>query len=105
MTFIVVYITHSSMAEARRVVSHLLKLRLIACANFFPIRSMYWWRRKVEDSKEVVSLVKTSRRNWRKLKAEVEKIHPYKVPCIMRLDAKANRAYERWIARETRGRR
>ena len=103
MSFVVVYITHPNMDEAKRVVSHLLGKRLIACANFFPIESMYWWEGKVETGCEVVSVVKTGKANWRKLKAEVEKIHTYKVPCIVRLEAEANRGYEDWIMKETKG--
>jgi periplasmic divalent cation tolerance protein len=102
MSFIVVYITHPDMECAREIASHLLAERLIACVNFIPITSMYWWEGKVEDASEVVSIVKTRKENWPRLKAEVEKMHPYKVPCIMRLTAEANKKYGDWIAAETK---
>ncbi|NOQ55699.1 MAG: divalent cation tolerance protein CutA [Nanohaloarchaea archaeon] len=37
------------------------------------------------------------------VKSEIEKIHPYDVPCIMRIDVKANESYENWIKIETVG--
>jgi periplasmic divalent cation tolerance protein len=101
MAFIAVYITHKDRAEAKRIVSHLLKRRLIACANTFPIESAYWWKGKIKKTKEIVTIVKTRKSDWKRLKDEVEKIHPYEIPCIMRLEASANRAYEEWINKET----
>ena len=102
MGFIAVYITHPSMREARRVVNHLLEKRLIACANLFPVKSLYRWKGRVENSSEVVSIVKTRRGNWSRLKSEVGRIHGYEVPCIMKLNAEANDAYERWVESETK---
>ena len=80
----------------------LLKKRLIACVNFFPIESSYWWKGKIENSDEIVSIVKTKKENWNKLKREVEKIHPYEIPCIMKFDVEANEDYEKWINEETK---
>jgi len=102
MSFIVVYITHPDMTTARRIASHLLEKRIIVCANFIPITSIYWWEGKIEDTCEVVSIVKTRKENWPRLKAEVEKTHPYKVPCIMKLTAEANKKFEDWIRSETK---
>jgi periplasmic divalent cation tolerance protein len=102
MAFILVYITHKNGNEARKVVSHLLKKKLVACANIFPIESLYWWKGRIERTKEIVTIVKTRKENWKKVKAEVERIHPYKVPCIMRLGTEANKSYETWIRKETR---
>jgi len=102
MGFILVYITHKDRNEARKVVSHLLKRKLVACANIFPIESLYWWKGKVERAKEVVTIVKTRKENWKRVRSEVEKIHPYEVPCIMKLGTEANAPYESWIRKETR---
>ena len=97
MAFILIYITHKNMEEAKKVVSHLLQKKMIACANFFPIKSAYWWKGKIDETDEVVSIVKTIKGNWKKVKSEVKKIHHYEVPCIMKIDAKANAEYEKWI--------
>ncbi len=101
MGFLVVYITHEDMVSAHKVIDHLLKKRIIACANFFPIKSSYWWKNEVRNSNEVVTIVKTRKKLWGKLKAEVERIHPYETPCIVKLSAEANTDYEEWIKNET----
>jgi periplasmic divalent cation tolerance protein len=100
VSFIAVYITHKNEGEAKKIVSHLLKNKLIACANFFPIKSAYWWKGKIENSDEIVSLIKTKKENWEKIKKEVEKIHPYETPCVMKFDIEANKDYEDWIESE-----
>lgn len=102
MSFIVVYITHKNMKEAKKVSDYLLNKKLIACVNYFPIQSAFWWKGKIANSKEIVSLVKTKKENWQKIKSEVKKIHPYDTPCIMKYDVEANEDYEKWINDETK---
>lgn len=80
----------------------MLAKRLIACVNYFPIQSAYWWKGKIENSKEVVTLCKTRRENWKKVRDEVKKIHPYETPCIMKLEVEANEDYAKWIIKETK---
>lgn len=102
MGFIIVYITHKNQEEAEKIVSHLLNKKLIACANIFPIKSSYWWKGKIENSDEVVSIAKTKKENWKKIKSEVKKIHSYEVPCIIKMDVEANEEFEKWINEEVR---
>jgi periplasmic divalent cation tolerance protein len=112
MKFIIIYITHKNMKEAKKVAEALLKERLIACVNYFPIESSYWWpatslasdrgKGKIEHAKEIVSLVKTKKANWTKVKKAVEAMHPYETPCIMKLDVSANDTYAQWIHNETK---
>jgi len=101
MPFILIYITHKNLDEAKKVASHLLNKKLIACANFFPIESMYWWKNNIENEKEIVSIVKTKTENWQIVKDEVKKIHPYKTPCIIKIQAEANEDYEHWINKQS----
>ena len=102
MAFIDVLVTFPNMDEARRIVRRLLKKRLIACANVFPAQSMYRWDGKIEEHLEVAALMKTRKGNWPSLRAEVERLHPYEIPCITRMDASANPRYERWVREETK---
>ena len=102
MKIILIYITHRNLREAKKVVEVLLKKKLIACANFFPIESMYWWKGTISGSEEIVSVVKTKKVNWAKIKKEVGKIHPYKIPCIVKIEAEANEAYAKWVGKEVR---
>jgi len=102
MSFIFVYITNSNKREAKKVASHLLKKRLISCANIFPINSLYWWKGKIEKANEHVLIVKTLEKNFKRIKREVKKIHSYSVPCITKINVEANKEYERWIRKEVR---
>lgn len=102
MKFALVYITHPSEEKAREISDRLLEKKLIACANIFPITSAYWWQGAIQHEGEWVSVVKTTLPVWERLKEEVERIHPYEVPCIIKLEVEANKAYYKWIAEETR---
>lgn len=97
MSFALIYITHPSEAEAQRVSQHLLECKVIACANIFPITSAYWWQGLLQNEQEWVSIVKTSLENYEGVKTEVEKVHSYEVPCILKIEVEANTAYENWI--------
>ncbi len=101
MKFILIYITHKNLREAKKVAGHLLAKRLIACVNYFPIQSSYWWKGKIESGKEIVTFVKTRKENWKKVRDEVKKIHPYETPCIMKLEVEANEDYAEWVLAET----
>ncbi|MDX1940256.1 MAG: divalent-cation tolerance protein CutA [Saprospiraceae bacterium] len=100
MSFAIIYITHNSEAEAKRMSDHLLQQKLVACANIFPISSAYWWEGMIQYEGEWVSIVKTILENWEKVKSAVEKVHSYDVPCIMKIEVEANEAYEQWIRNE-----
>lgn len=100
MKFIIIYITHKNKAEAKKVAEALLRDRLIACVNYFPIESAYHWKGGIATSKEIVTLVKTKKENWAKVKKAVEAIHPYETPCIMKLDVESNASYAEWIQSE-----
>ena len=90
-----VYITCKDEEEAVKISKRLLEKRLIACSNMHPIRSMYWWNKKIQDEKEVVIIAKTLEKNYNKIKEEVAKMHSYDVPCILKIDAEANESYDK----------
>jgi periplasmic divalent cation tolerance protein len=92
-----IYITCKDEKEAKKIAKHLLEKKLIACANFFPINSMYWWEGKIQDDKEFLLLVKTAEKNYEKVKKEVESIHSYDVPCILKIDTEGNKEYMDWV--------
>lgn len=101
MSMILVYITNPSVEEARKVARHLLEKKLIACANIFSgVESLYHWKGKIAEEEEVVLLGKTTEQNFEKVKSEVEGIHSYSVPCIIKIPASANRKYLDWLKEE-----
>lgn len=100
--FNILYVTHENKEEANKVATYLLEKKLIACANVFPITSAFWWEWKIDNSDEFVSILKTRKENWETVKNEIKKIHPYKIPCIMKIEVEANEEYEDWINTETK---
>ena len=101
-----VYFAAKDMGDAARIARRLLDTRLIACANIFPVRSLYRWKGKVEDETEAVAICKTRRGAVKRAIAEAKKVHPYEVPCIVSYDmGPALAAYARWIDAETAAKR
>ena len=102
MAFLIFYITYPDESTARHISSQLVQERWAACANVFPIQSAYWWEGKVQHDAEWVSVVKTSLALEKLLETEIIRLHPYDTPCIMRFEARANAAYEKWIEESVR---
>ena len=98
---IIVYITCKDKKEAKKISIHLLKKRLIACANLFPIESLYWWKNKINQDKEIVIIAKTQKENFLSIQKEVKKNHSYKVPCIDSWDVdNVDEDYLKWLNNE-----
>ncbi len=101
MSFLLIYVTHPSKPEAVRMTAELLNAHLIACANYFPIESTYWWDGRLTHADEIVTLYKTTHENADAVRAMIESSHKYDIPCIMRLSmVEANGPYENWIQAE-----
>ena len=98
MPFTLLYVTHPSKPEAIRVTTELLNARLIACANFSPIESMYSWEGRLTKTEEILTIYKTRPENVESVQKKIEELHKYEVPCIIRLaEVSANESYEKWI--------
>ncbi|RJQ17605.1 divalent-cation tolerance protein CutA [Candidatus Woesearchaeota archaeon] len=96
-----IYITAASKEEAKKIAGHLLKKKLIGCANIYEnVTSLYPWKGKVAEEKECVLIAKTVASNYEKVKKEVEKIHSYTTPCIIKIDVDANKKYADWLKKE-----
>jgi periplasmic divalent cation tolerance protein len=102
MSFILVYTTHANEESAMKLSNYMVEKKIAACANIFPIKSAYWWKGNIESEDEYVSILKTIPENWELLKTKIEELHPYDVPCIMKINVEANEKYEEWIRSEVR---
>lgn len=99
---IAVYITCSSREEARHLVRLLLDKHLIACANFFPIESMYHWKGVIEESFEYLILAKSKKLHFAEIEAVVKENHSYEVPCIVSLSLdELHKPYLSWLKDST----
>lgn len=73
---------------------------MAACANIFPIKSVYMWKGKMVIEKEAAILFKTG--NSGRLISAIRKIHPYEVPCIVAWKiVKGNKDYLSWLSTQS----
>lgn len=96
----VVLVTCSSLAEAKRIARAVVEARLAACVNILPgaVTSIYRWKGNVETARERLLLIETSRKRLVKLRAAVERLHSYEVPEFIALPVAAgSAAYLEWI--------
>ena len=98
-----VYVTAANREEATRLGREVVEKRLAACANILdPMRSIYWWRGKLEESEEAVLVLKTRESRLAELIEEVARLHSYECPCIEAIPiSTGNPAYLQWIEDET----
>lgn len=99
---IIIYTTFANKEEAQKIVNHLLKEKLIACANFSDVDACFNWKGERNDVKETTALLKTKEDKWEKVKEEIKQLHSYDTPCIIKIQAEGDEAYEDWINKETK---
>jgi len=103
MSHILVMITAPNEEEARRISMTLVEEKLIACANSFPVNSIYTWQGKVEDEKEIMLLCKTRENNLDAIISRVKDLHSYEVPEIIALPIiGGSKDYLDWVDENTR---
>ena len=93
----------ASQEEAERIVTKVLKARLIACASIVPgVKSFYWWKGKITSASEVVVVMKTRKKYFKELSEWIQSEHSYQVPEIIALSIDdGQREYLDWIHEET----
>lgn len=100
---IFIYITCKNKKEAKKISKFLIKKRLAACCIIFPIDSIYWWQSKIVKDKEVALIVKTLKKNFKKIEKEVKRLHSYTVPCILEIPiSRGNKDFLNWLEKEIR---
>ena len=95
--FIIVYVTHKNIEEAKKMSSVLLDKKIIACINYLPINSEYFWEGSITNENEIVTLFKTIKENWEILCNEIKNIHSYEIPAIIKFEVEANEECVNWI--------
>lgn len=81
--FSIIYITAGDLAEARKIGRILVEEHLAACANLFPISSIFRWKGNIDEASEFGIIVKTRTDKVKDIEKRVKGIHSYEVPCIV----------------------
>ena len=97
--YIVVLVTAANLDESQKIGRRLIEQKLAACVNIVEnIKSIYWWQGKVDQSQEVLMVIKTKKSLFKKLMATVKSLHSYTVPEIIALPiTDGNKDYLNWI--------
>ena len=83
--------------EAFEISKKLLEEKLIACSNFFPVNSLYWWDNKIEAAKEFFVVMKAEKSNFKKIVSRIRQLHSYKLPAIEKINVKTYPEAGKWI--------
>ena len=97
--FAVVLVTAPDLKTGRKLARAALAARLVACANIMPrIESHYWWQGKLESSREVLLVMKTTTTRLATLEELIVAQHPYDTPEFIVLPITCgNQRYLAWL--------
>ncbi len=70
--------------SALKLSSSLVEQNLAACVNLTsPVTSVYKWQGKLEQTEEIVLLIKTTQQRYQQVEAALRAQHPYELPEIV----------------------
>lgn len=89
---------------ANAIAKSLVMLKLAACVNVLPgVTSYYEWKGKIEQSGEVLLVIKSNIDKLDELTEFISEQHPYDVPEIVHLNINSGfEPYLDWITTQTR---
>lgn len=103
--FIELFLTCGSWQEAQKIADALLAQKLVACVEFMEVKSKYWWKRQLEEAKEVKLIMQTVDTLFDKIEAEVKKLHSYDTFVLHAVPlTKTSKEATKWLEQEVKGR-
>ncbi|HUT85793.1 MAG TPA: divalent-cation tolerance protein CutA [Elusimicrobiales bacterium] len=95
----VVFVTVPDGKTASKLAKAIIRQKLAACVNIVSgVKSVYWWKEKIETSKEELLMIKTKSCLVSKLICFVKHNHPYSIAEVIALDITSGNAdYLKWI--------
>ncbi|WP_274561556.1 divalent-cation tolerance protein CutA [Streptomyces spiramyceticus] len=100
--FIVVTTTHDAEDKARAMAAAVVRERLAACAQVYPISSVYWWDGDVQSESEWRIDFKTRADLADRLTKFINDKHDYDTPEVVGVPVvTGSTAYLEWVKAET----
>jgi periplasmic divalent cation tolerance protein len=99
MNYCFLYVPINDSNIAKQIAHSLIANNLAACINIVPsITSIYEWEDKIEESNELIMLVKTKNTLAESARQHIESLHPYDIPCVAEIDiSRLNKKYANWL--------
>ncbi len=93
------YVPCPSEDVARMIAGKTVELDLAFCAQVYPkMISFYKWEGKINTDQEILLILKTQTHLESALREKILTLHPYQVPCILKINADSlNPCYTKWI--------
>jgi periplasmic divalent cation tolerance protein len=96
--FAIVITTCGGKPEAETIASRLVEDQLCACAQMFPIESVYRWEGAVQHEQEWMLICKIKAADYAVVEAAIRGVHSYSNPEIIEIAIEEGAAaYLRWI--------
>ena len=96
---LVVITTVEKAQDSEQIARQLVERELAACVQVIaPIVSIYRWQGQLEQAREQLLLIKTTRAAYGELEAALKQLHPYQTPEIIALPVTSGSAdYLAWL--------
>ena len=96
------FLTCGSWQEAQRIVDALLDKRLIACAEFIPIKSKFSWKGQHSEADEVKLIMLSIEDYFDKVEKVVAKLHSYETFVLQAVPiSRLSKAATAWLQEVT----
>jgi periplasmic divalent cation tolerance protein len=95
---LIVFCTVRDIEEGEYIAKTLVKERLAACVNIVPgLKSIYRFKGKIEEDKEALLMIKTSKELFKTVEEWILKLHSYEIPEVLAYEPyEMSGAFEAW---------
>ncbi len=80
----------------------LIKAKLAACVNYWPMAAVYKWQGKMRQAKEYTLLIKTTKKCSKRAMDFIRQHHSYELPAIVSIPIISSFVdYKKWVIKNT----
>ncbi len=95
---LVVHTTFASRHQAEKAAETLVSERLAACASVFPVKSLFFWKGKLEKQREFALELKIAGKDYPKLEKRIRELSSHLLPEIIAIGVKkGSKEYLEWV--------
>lgn len=104
LKYIQITTTVSKLKNAKEISDRILNEKLASCVQITgPIKSIYWWKNKIEKKEEWLCIIKTKKKLFKIIEKFIKNIHAYEIPEIIATPIiNGSMEYLNWIDNEVK---